>query len=124
MSLTKTRPPNLPVGPPMTSPAALNMVDNAERERALDTSHSFIVRAPAGSGKTRLLIQRYLALLARVAEPEEIVAITFTRKAAAEMRQRVMDAFMSTQDADGADDVTQRLAAVVLAREIARRRAE
>ena len=104
----------------MSSPDQLKVVDSAERERALDTSRSFIVRAPAGSGKTRLLIQRYLALLARVAEPEEIVAITFTRKAAAEMRQRVMDAFMSTQDADGADDVTQRLAAVVLARDAER----
>ena len=104
----------------MTSPDTLKVVDNDERKRALDTSRSFIVRAPAGSGKTRLLIQRYLALLARVAEPEEIVAITFTRKAAAEMRQRVMDAFALAQDADGADDVTQRLAAAVLARDAER----
>ena len=56
------------------------VADRAQRERAIDVSASFIVRAPAGSGKTRLLIQRYLALLARVDEPEEIVAITLRAK--------------------------------------------
>ena len=91
------------------------VVDIAERERAIDVSHSFIVRAPAGSGKTRLLIQRYLALLAQVNEPEEIVAITFTRKAATEMRQRVLDAFASVEG-DSGDDDTRLLATAALAR--------
>ncbi|MBV8573259.1 MAG: UvrD-helicase domain-containing protein [Acidobacteriaceae bacterium] len=78
--------------------------DHAEREAALDPSQSFIVQAPAGSGKTGLLVQRYLRLLRTVDRPESIVAMTFTRKAAAEMTERIHDALSAAREQRRVED--------------------
>src|SRR5882724_4273862 len=65
--------------------------DADARVRAVDPSRNILLEASAGTGKTRVLVERYVNLLLAGVEPEHILAITFTRKAAAEMRERVVD---------------------------------
>ena len=94
------------------------IADQAERNIALDPSRSFIVQAPAGSGKTALLVQRYLKLLATVERPESVVAMTFTRKAAAELKQRIHDSLVDAAKEStfepGQEALTRELALAVL----------
>ncbi len=98
--------------------------DHAARELALDLSHHVLAVAPAGSGKTGLLVQRLLRALAIVDEPEQVVAITFTNKAAAEIRARVITALLRAREGGTAanphEALTQGLAAAALARSQAR----
>lgn len=96
--------------------------DTAVRLHALDLTGSFLVEAPAGSGKTELLTQRALACLAVVSDPEEVVAVTFTNKAANEMRTRIMRALTAAAGGGDGDElpITMELARKVLARDAER----
>ena len=65
--------------------------DAAARPHAVDPSQNVVLEASAGTGKTRVLVERYVNLLRAGVDPDHILAITFTRKAAAEMRDRIVE---------------------------------
>src|SRR6202521_4097744 len=90
------------------APAPETVLESTERLRAVDPSDSFIVQAPAGSGKTELLIQRFLTLLSLVEQPESIIAITFTKKAAGEMRHRVIGALQKAAAESAPEEAHER----------------
>ena len=67
------------------------LADAAARRFAVDPAENVVLEASAGTGKTRVLVERYVNLLRAGVDPDNILAITFTRKAAAEMRQRIIE---------------------------------
>jgi ATP-dependent helicase/nuclease subunit A len=73
---------------------ALDLLESRDahaRTIAIDPTRNVALEASAGTGKTRVLVDRYIGLLLSGVKPRNILAITFTRKAAAEMRQRILD---------------------------------
>ena len=72
-------------GDPMPPPP-----DAADRDYAVDPAVHVVLEASAGTGKTSVLVKRYCNLLKAGVDPGNILAITFTRKAAAEMRERIV----------------------------------
>ena len=79
----------------------LESADQRARRLAVDPLRNVALEASAGTGKTRVLVDRYVRLLEAGVAPRNILAITFTRKAAAEMRQRVMATLRQRQREGG-----------------------
>ena len=91
-----------------------DLPDATARRYAVDPSKNIVLEASAGTGKTQVLVERYVNLLRAGVEPDHILAITFTRKAAAEMRLRVIERLkeasrLSELDAARWRDVRERL---------------
>ena len=96
-----------------------DLADAAARAHAVDPSKNVVLEASAGTGKTRVLVERYVNLLRAGVEPDHILAITFTRKAAAEMRQRIIERLkeagrLSQFDAGRWRDLKERLGDIAI----------
>jgi len=105
--------------PLSASPGPLAPADASARRAAIDPSRNIVLEASAGTGKTRVLVERYVNLLRAGVEPDHILAITFTRKAAAEMRQRIIDRLkeasrLSEFDAGRWRDLKERLGDIAI----------
>ena len=90
-------PDTAPSAEPPVAPAAVEPPPGPEadadadaRAYAVDPRHNVVLEASAGTGKTSVLVARYVNLLKAGVDPANILAITFTRKAAAEMRERIL----------------------------------
>jgi ATP-dependent exoDNAse (exonuclease V) beta subunit len=77
--------------------------DTQTRIRSLSPAESFHIESPAGAGKTSLLTARFIRLLSVVNHPHEILALTFTNKAANEMRERINALLRQTEKGASGD---------------------
>src|SRR5438067_495765 len=94
------------------------LADGDARRHATNPSENIVLEASAGTGKTQVLVERYVNLRLAGVDPENILAITFTRKAAAEMRQRILErrreASRSQIDAGRWRDLRERLGDIAI----------
>src|SRR2546428_3840443 len=95
-TMSVTFEPRLPFGDDAVvdsreSTAESPLADADARRHATNPAENIVLDASAGTGKTQVLVERYVNLLVAGVDPENILAITFTRKAAAEMRQRILE---------------------------------
>jgi ATP-dependent helicase/nuclease subunit A len=91
---------------------AIDDLSAAQREAALTRGRDVAVTAGAGTGKTRTLVARFLSLLDDGLPLRSVVAVTFTRKAAREMRNRVRQEIAAYLDAHGHDPAAVRWQAI------------
>ena len=89
-------------GPPAPG-ARRRLPDARDRADAVDPRLNVVLEASAGTGKTRVLVDRYVNLVRAGVEPRHILAITFTRKAAAEMRERILATLRRAAEEGGID---------------------
>ena len=118
LPLFPARPPPPPAGAPGV-PAGAAPSDAAARQRAVDPTRNVVLEASAGTGKTSVLVARYLNLLRAGVDPANVLAITFTRQAAAEMRERIVQQLRTEAGRSPAgrarwDDLRDRLGEVAI----------